>query len=73
MRSLLFNVAALIVVGTAACARAEQAKLAEPISWTEHPDYQPYLAEWQKRPEYRPAAANKKKANPKKGARKKAG
>jgi arylsulfatase A-like enzyme len=44
-----------------------------PISWTEHPDYQPYLAEWQKRPEYRPSAPGKKKANPKKAAKKKAG
>jgi arylsulfatase A-like enzyme len=44
-----------------------------PISWTEHPDYQPYLAEWQKRPEYRPAAANVKKAGPKKAGGKKTG
>ncbi len=28
----------------------------ESIAWTEHPDYQPYLAEWQKRPEYKATA-----------------
>jgi arylsulfatase A-like enzyme len=44
-----------------------------PLSWTEHPDYQPYLAEWQKRPEYRPAAANPNKAGQKKANPKKAG
>ena len=36
----------------------------EPISWTDHPDYKPYLPEWQKRPEYQPtskAAKGKKK------------
>ena len=38
------------------------------ISWTEHPSYQPYLAEWQKRWEYKVA----KKVGGKKGAKKKA-
>jgi arylsulfatase A-like enzyme len=32
----------------------------EPIAWTEHPSYQPYLTEWQKRWEYQAAKPSRK-------------